>query len=148
MANIRWFIKWNNPSSRSKAITEKASTVEGKIILWRLQSIRRLHGTALLIFGAYLTTTKYHLDGSLQVPYWDCLKGEKVHWGVDKALLHPGSTHCPKALPISHTQTTGPVQHSCSLLLIFIYHLQLSISSESALEILCKPPNVSLRRDW
>lgn len=44
MANIRWFIRWNNPCSRSKAITAEVSTIEGKIILWRLQSIERLPG--------------------------------------------------------------------------------------------------------
>lgn len=62
-----------------------------------------------------------------------------------KLYLHPVSTHCPKALPISRSQATGPAQHSCSLLLIFIYHWQLLISSESALEILLKPPHVPLR---
>lgn len=46
-------------------------------------------GTALLIFDECLTTTKYHLDGFLQVPYWDCPKGEKVHWRMDKALPPP-----------------------------------------------------------
>lgn len=62
-----------------------------------------------------------------------------------KLYLHPVSTLCPRALPISHSQTIGPVQHSSSLFLIFIYYLQLLISSESALQILCKPPHVSLR---
>lgn len=62
-----------------------------------------------------------------------------------KLYLHPVSTHCPKAPPISHSQTIGPAQHSCSLLLIFIYYLQLLISSESALEISRKPPHVPLR---
>lgn len=102
-------------------------------------------GTALLIFDECLTTTKYHLDGFLQVPYWDCPKGEKVHWRMEKLYLHPVSTLCPKALLISHSQTIGPVQHNCSLLPIFIYYLQLLISSESALQILCKPPHISLR---
>lgn len=55
----------------------------------RLQGAYTALGTTLLIFDEYLTTTKYNLDGSLQVPYWDCPKGEKVHWGMDKALPPP-----------------------------------------------------------
>lgn len=134
--------RWNNPCSRSKAITEKVSTTERRIILWRLQSIERLHGCLCCprnctchlwwMFNYHKISLGWLFASPLGLPRrWE------AHWGRGKALPPPWLN--------TLTKTIGPVQHSCSLLLIFIYYLQLLISSESALEILCKPPHVSLR---